>query len=277
METPSLFLTKGDIILQIGDFNYKDLVFIVDNESIGAFTKTPNNELKFLGYVNYHDYIEQITPKPKMVTPILPLNTIYYKRQNNMHECLVCLPPQKYLIKHVTYYYNDDDDSDGEIEKLFEISLPYLLFRIKINQVGNILTHHYSYCGMTLSKPTKENVKIYHPLLPNVSMGLAICYGGVGVDLDEKQSLSQIVENLITAFLTGRSNNDYHITANFTNDVWDFSDAHLQHLEDEGCRADNVVLLHYIEHLSKNDPLWWMKDSTIIKEANFTLADFLSI
>lgn len=272
MKTPSLFLTKGDIILQIGDFDCEDLVFIVDNESIGAFTKTPNNELKFLGYVNYHDYIKQISPEPKTVTPILPLNTIYYKHQNNTHECLVCLPPQKYLIKHVIGY---DDDNDDEIEKLFEISLPYLLFRIKINQVGNILTHNYSYCGMTLSKPTKENVKIYHPLLPNVSAMLAICYGSVGVDLNEEQSLSQIVENLITAFLTGRSNNDYHIMANFTNDLWDFFD---NHLKDKGrYDNDNVILLHYIEHLSKNDPLWWMKDSTIIKDSNFTLANFLSI
>jgi len=176
-------------------------IFVIDQYNVMLLNKD-KDKVSFKGFVDPQDVISHMSGHAPIVSPILPSNTILYKRRNKQsmiyHSIMIELPPK---IHHIRFY-----------DKSFNIAYPYLYFYIQISEsIGGQFAIIDAHVGSRASPLQYTSDILYIPWIPNVGGGGRVCWGTATTKIKGK-SIREACQDLINNFFNSRFNDDLRMS-----------------------------------------------------------------
>lgn len=181
-------------------------IFVIDDCNILCLDKDETNSaVQFKGFVDPQEFVDKLVESQPTKTPILPHNTIAYKRsiQNNkvIHDVLIELPPAIRTI----FFKHKGDPKENTVS--YNIAYPYLYVYLSVNEFNGIFSIPKGNIYCTAKSISSYDDILYAPWLLNISSYNGnICWYQVTVSSSD--NLRDICQNAINGFFDSYSNGD---------------------------------------------------------------------
>lgn len=237
------------------------LLFMLDQKGMVVFEHRNDNELHQLGYASESQVLNALSPLIPVVTPILPRNTVWYKKTNTSrgsglihHMFIEVVMPNLSLNCRNTITTERTGGLDyKEFSGLIQLNMPNMYFGVSIKEVqDNFIACNYQTVSVAPQRIGSADDALYAPILTNVDGRHYVCRGhAVLEDLQPAKNLQQATDQLIKTFLHSTFNGDL-------SKAYDYKFLHPKYLEytKKNWNLYPLDWLQSIELMCQDNPDW---------------------
>lgn len=148
------------------------------------------------------DLLDQYRAKIPIKTRLMPTNTVYYERREDMRSVyIIGYTPRLMRIK----YKNSDNNVD-----VYRISMPFLYYVVKCHEAKNFTNYIYPCCTLKPIQSMKD--PIFAAPIPNIHNGghSNMCTGEIRCDVS--WDLTRKINHIMNEMYSSTWNNDLNFS-----------------------------------------------------------------